>query len=66
VAHRTSAPTISTFAMGASLGSTNSVPFRFWIVAFDNASTVVLRLIDCSVPTQVLPLDETGFRGRWR
>ena len=31
--HRTSAPTISTFAMGASLGSTNSVPFRFWIVA---------------------------------
>jgi hypothetical protein len=31
--------TISTFATGASLGSTNSVPFRFWIVAFDNAST---------------------------
>ncbi len=62
VAHRTSASTISTFAMGASLGSTNSVPFRFWIVAFDNASTVVLGLINCSAPTQVFPLDETGIQ----
>ena len=51
VAHRTSALTISTFAMGASLGSTNSVPLRFWMVAFDNASTVVLGLINCSTPT---------------
>jgi hypothetical protein len=62
VAHRTSALTISTFATGASLGSTNSVPFRFWIVAFDNASTVVLGLITCSAPTQVFPLDETAIQ----
>jgi hypothetical protein len=48
--------------VGASLGSTNSVPFRFWIVAFDNASTVVLGLINCSAPTQVFPLDETGIQ----
>jgi hypothetical protein len=62
VAHRTRALTISTFATGASLGSTNSVPFRFWILAFDNASTVVLGLINCSAPTQIFPLDETGIQ----
>jgi hypothetical protein len=38
------------------------VPFRFWIVAFDNARTVVLGLINCSAPTQVFPLDETGIQ----
>lgn len=62
MAHRTSALTISTFAMGASLGSTNSVPFRFRIVAFGNASTIVLGPINCSAPTQVFPLDETGIQ----
>jgi hypothetical protein len=62
VAHRASAPTISTFAVAASLGSTNSMPFRFWMVAFDNASTVVLGLINCSASTQVFPLDETGIQ----
>ena len=32
------------------------------MVAFDNASTVVLGLINCSAPTQVFPLDETGIQ----
>lgn len=63
MAHRATALTISTFAMGASLGSTNSVPFPVRIVAIDNASTFVLGLINCSAPTQVFPLDETGIQG---
>jgi hypothetical protein len=42
------------------------LPFRLWNVTFDNASTVVLGLINCSAPTQVFPLDEPAFRGRWR
>ena len=32
------------------------------MVAFDNASTVVLGLINCSAPTQAFPLDETGIQ----
>jgi hypothetical protein len=58
----TGALTISTFAVGATLGSTNGVPFRLWIVAFDNAGTVVLGLINCSTSTQIFPLDETGIQ----
>jgi hypothetical protein len=44
VAHRTSTLTISTFATGSVARIDLSAPFRFWIVAFDNASTVVLGL----------------------
>lgn len=40
----TSALSITTNATGASLGSTNSVPFRLWLCAFNNSGAVVLAL----------------------
>lgn len=60
----TAALPISTFATGATLGSTSGStnPFRFWIVAFDNAGTVVLGLINCSVPGQIFPLNEAAVQ----
>ena len=54
----TTALSISTFATGASLGATNGVPFRFWIVAFNSGGAVVLALRNCSNSTQVFPLNE--------
>jgi len=40
----TSSTCINTNAAGATLGTQNSVPFRLWVVAFDNGGTVVLGL----------------------
>lgn len=40
----TSALSINTNAIGATLGTQNSVPFRLWVVAFNNAGTAVLAL----------------------
>lgn len=57
-----SALTINTNATGATLGTTNGVPFRFWIVAFNNAGTAVLGLINCSTSTQIFPLNETTLQ----
>ena len=57
-----SALTMTTNATGASLGSSNSVPFRFWIVAFNNAGTAVLGLINCSTATQIFPLNESTLQ----
>lgn len=39
---------ISTFATGATLGSVNGQPFRFWVVVFNNAGTNVLGLVNCT------------------
>ncbi len=50
----TGALSISTFATGATLGSTNSTPFRLWVVAFNNGGTVVLALINCSAGGQIV------------
>jgi hypothetical protein len=44
----TSALSINTNAAGATLGTANNVPFRFWIVAFNNGGTAVLALINAS------------------
>jgi hypothetical protein len=55
----TSALSINTNATGASLGTSNNTAFRLWVVAFDNAGTVVLALINCSTATDIFPLDET-------
>lgn len=52
----TAALSINTNAVGASLGAQNGVPFRFWIVAFNNAGTVVLALINCSAASSSLPI----------
>lgn len=57
---QTSALSISTFAAGASLGSSNGSPFRLWVVVFNNAGTNVLALINCSTATSVLPLNESA------
>jgi hypothetical protein len=54
----TSALSINTNAIGATLGTTNSVPFRFWLVVVDNAGAPVLALVNCSTPTQIFPLLE--------
>jgi len=56
----TSALSISTFATGATLGSSNSTPFRLWLVAFNNAGTVVLGLINCSSGGTITTLNETA------
>lgn len=56
---QTAALSITTNATGATLGSSNSTAFRFWVVVFNNAGTNVLALINCSVPTKIFPLDET-------
>jgi hypothetical protein len=57
----TSALSINTNGVGASLGSSNTVPFRFWVVAFNNSGTAVLGLINCSNATQVFPLSEINL-----
>jgi hypothetical protein len=58
--YTTGATSISTFATGATLGSSNATAFRFWVVAFDNSGTTVLGLINCSTSTQIFPLDESA------
>jgi hypothetical protein len=44
----TAALSVSSNAVGASLGSSNATAFRFWVVAFDNGGTVVLALYNAS------------------
>jgi hypothetical protein len=55
---------INTNAVGASLGAANSKAFRLWVVAFNNAGTVVLALINCSKSdgSQIFPLDPTNVQ----
>ena len=55
---QTTAISISTFATGATLGTSNNTAFRFWVVAFNNAATNVLALFNASTSTQIFPLDE--------
>jgi hypothetical protein len=56
----TSALSITTNAVGASLGSSNNTAFRFWVEAFDNGGTVVLSLFNAvsvgTNSTQCFPL----------
>jgi hypothetical protein len=47
---------INTNAAGATLGSSSGVPFRFWVVAFNNAGSVVLAVINCSTASSTLPM----------
>jgi hypothetical protein len=54
----TAALSINTNAVGATLGTSNNVPFRFWVVAFENAGAIVLALINCVNGTQIVPLNE--------
>lgn len=59
----TAALSITTNATGATLGSSNSTAFRFWVVAFNNSGTAVLALINCSTVNNagnstIFPLNE--------
>lgn len=60
----TGALSITTNAVGASLGTANTVPFRLWVVAFDNSGTVVLALWQSvtggASPTAIAPLNESN------
>jgi hypothetical protein len=49
----TSALTMNTNAVGATLGSSNNWPFRFWVVVFDNSGTLVPALFNASITTPV-------------
>jgi hypothetical protein len=43
---------------GSSLGATNGVPFKLWLVAFDDAGTVRLGVINCWSGTRLYPLND--------
>lgn len=59
----TQALSISTFSTGASLGATNSVAFRLWAVLFfQNATTVMPALINCSHSTQIFALMQDALQ----
>ena len=59
----TGALSIDTNATGASLGSSNSTAFRFWVVAFDNSGTTVLSLYNASTAaTGCSPIDESAVQ----
>ncbi|HEY4406127.1 MAG TPA: hypothetical protein VGN55_15880 [Xanthobacteraceae bacterium] len=58
----TAAITVDTNAVGATLGTANTVPFNLWLVAFDDAGTIKLALWQSvtggATPTAVDGLDE--------
>jgi hypothetical protein len=56
---QTAALSISTFATGATLGSSSNKAFRFWVVVFNNGGVNVLALINCTTPSGTLPLNES-------
>lgn len=60
------AATSLTISSGSTMGVTSSTAFRLWCVAFDDAGTVRLGLINClsqasSVATSILPLMDNGI-----
>lgn len=54
-----------TVPSGQAVGTSNNVPFRFWVNAIDNSGTVELAVINCVVggssPTQIYPLAEQSL-----
>lgn len=59
----TSALSINTNAVGATLGTANSVAFRIWVVCFNKASSPLLALYQTvtggATPTAIAPLNES-------
>ncbi len=47
-----------TVTSGSTLGTTSSVPFKVWIVAFNDASTVRLGVINCLSGVSIYPLGQ--------
>src|SRR5262249_9641966 len=55
-----------TINAGNTMGAADGVPFRLWILAFDNGSDITLGAVNCLVgggaPTQVFGLDESALQ----
>lgn len=51
-----------TVSVGSTLGATNNVPFRIWIVGFNDAGTFRLGIINCTSTLQTFPLSEYQLR----
>lgn len=46
---------------GSTFNSQNAVPFRLWIVGFNNSGTAALGLVNCiSTSNQIFPINEAG------
>lgn len=43
---------------GATLGTSNNVPFRIWVVVFNNGGIIQLGVINCLSATDVYPLSD--------
>lgn len=43
---------------GSTLGTVNSIPFRLWIVGFNDSGTFRLGVINCTTSTAIYPLSE--------
>lgn len=56
------AATSLVISSGSTMGTTNNVPFRLWIVAFDDGGTIRLGAINCATSTQIIPLAEGAFK----
>lgn len=53
------AATSIVISSGSTLGTLSSnIPFRLWLVGFNDASTFRLALINCTTATQIFPLNE--------
>lgn len=58
----TAATTFSTGTLGSTFGSSNGVPFRLWITAWNNAGTVVIGVSDQSSSAGVSPINEAAVQ----
>ncbi|MDN3278772.1 hypothetical protein QWJ07_31235 [Frankia sp. RB7] len=48
---------------GSSLGASNATPLRVWIGAIDDAGTVRLGVVNCSIAGQIFPVNESTAIG---
>lgn len=56
---KVTAATSVTVSSGSILGTSNNVPFRIWIVAFNNAGSLALGVINCLTGTSIYPLRDS-------
>lgn len=51
-----------TVSSGSTLGAANNVPFRLWVVGFNDGGTFRLGLINCLTSSGIVPLDEGSLK----
>lgn len=56
----TSALSMDSNAVGATLGTSNSTAFRFWVALFNNGGTAVLAIMNARSGTNVMSITESG------